>query len=65
MEKGKQLSDSDKMIEVTEGKKIHDHAVHAIHCASVIELEENNENFLQNIDLFWSFKNVKLLIFIY
>ena len=52
MEKGKQLSDSDKMIEVTEGKKIHDHAVHAIHCASVIELEENNENFLQNIDLF-------------
>ena len=49
MEKGKELNDSDKMVEVIESKKIHDSAQH---CVSFTELEEHDENFLQNINLF-------------
>ena len=49
MEKGKELSDTDKMMEIAENKKLQDD-VHQ--CASFTQLDENNENFLENINLF-------------
>jgi hypothetical protein len=49
MEKGKELSETDKMVEVTESKKMHD-SVHQ--CTYFTELEEHDENFLNNINLF-------------
>jgi hypothetical protein len=49
MEKGKELTDNDKIIEVAESKKIHD-SDHQ--CTSFTELEEHDEDFLKNINLF-------------
>jgi hypothetical protein len=50
MEKGKELTDNDKMLEVAESKKIHD-SDHQ--CTSFTELEEHDEDFLNlNINLF-------------
>jgi hypothetical protein len=49
MEKGKELSATDKMMEVAEKKKLHDDVDQ---CTFFTELEENDENFLENIDLF-------------
>ena len=51
MEKGNELSENDKMMEVAEKKKQYDH-VDVHQCASFVELEEHNENFLKNINLF-------------